>query len=372
MYGVAAEYERAGSWQHKFEVVSTRATGTLPAVDWEESITADDRKVTSRLTLQVADPRADLADTLDAPLAWAGQKIAVRAGWDAPNAPLMLPMGRWRVTKSGAPSPTWVKYPTGWITRGGVLKPEADDLLTALDDDLPWLTGPRIGSTIYEEVARLVEGRIPVAKTWPGVDSGAWAPYGQVYQDNRLTAICDLLATVHAVAWVNRAGAFQPLPLSHAGVDAELSAADIVSRTIGGDRSAIYNRVIVTGTDPTDNSEIRVWADEATGPFRVDGPFGVATKTIQSPISSNAVGASFVSMQRMANTELQNLIDGRSVRVQITLATPLWHLDPLDNIRFTDPTGRGFEGPVTSIDRGSSKQMEIEIAVPLEEVWVNG
>ena len=361
-----------GSYTPTAHFMSVRGSHTLAeslaVTDWTESASSDGRKITSRLSLTVADPRADLADGPDAPLGWMGQQIIARAGFRHRDRELVVPLGQWLIDEPGTEPSRWTAYGPPdepmWVERGTDAQPAATDLLSLLEDDLPWLTGPRTNATVWSEIVRLVEGRIPIADTWAGLAPTARVPAGVVYDGDRLTAICDLLATIGAVAWVNRAGALEPRPAEPVGIDWVIPADAIVAPLMRGGRDGLFNRAIVTGTTE-DNEEIRAVASETSGPFSVDGPFGVVTKTFNNPLAKTQR-----SLDATALTYLRQGIEGRMVRWQVDLAVPNFALDVLDRVQLMLPDGQTVTGPVVALTR-SQTGMQIEIPARYAEVWPN-
>lgn len=355
-----------GSYTPVADFTSVRGAVTLAegldVSEWSESATSDNRKVTSRLSLTVADPRADIADGPDAPLGWMGQRIIASAGFAHRGRELRVPMGQWRIDDPGTEPARWAEYGTMLVQRGTVASPTGADLLSLLEDDLPWLTGPRAGGTVWSEVVRLVEDRIPIADTWAGLEPLTSVPASVVYEQDRLTAICDLLATIGAVAWVNRAGALEPRPAVPIEVAWDVPATAVVRPLMMGGREGLFNRVIVTGSDD-DGTEMRAVASETEGPFSVTGSFGVSTKTYSNPLAKTQ-GA----LDATARTYLRQGIEGRAVRWLIDLAVPNYALDPLDLVRVTLPDGRRVTGPVVGLTRGPSS-MQVEIPAKYTEVW---
>lgn len=336
----------------------------LDVSTFRESASSDGRKVTHTLDLTCPDPTGSLADGPDAPLGWMGQQLIARAGFASGDLQQTVPLGQWRIDRPDPGAPTWVPYPTGMqVRRGSSVRVTSSSLLGLLTDDLPVLTGPLPGGTIQSEVIRLVDGRLPVASTWwDPVLAAQPAPASQVYQDNRLGAICDLLATIGGVAWVDRAGAFRPIPADKSGVDWVIPPGAIVTPRQVGSRDGVHNVVIVTGTDD-DGNELRAVAREEHGPFSVHGSFGVVTRTYSNPL-----GKTQAALDQTASTYLWQAIRGRSIRYEVELTTPNWALDVLDRVQFTTPDGRTVTGPVVHLERDPSG-MSIEVPVPWAEVW---
>lgn len=335
----------------------------LDVTGFTESASSDGRKITSRLTLTCPDPTASLAEGPDAPLGWMGQRLIGRAGFTHRDRSLTVPLGQWRIDRPDPDAPTWTPYSDAMmVRRGGQVQVDASDLLSLLEDDLPVLTGPLPGGTIQSEVVRLVAGRLPVASEWP-VSAQKRAP-AQVYADNRLTAICDLLATVGAAAWVNRAGALEPRPLERAGLDWVIPTAAVEQARLLGGREGLFNVAIVTGTDD-DGNELREVAQETRGQFSVHGTFGVVTRTFNNPL-----GKTRSALRLTAETYLRQGVEGRAARCEIRLTTPNWAVDVLDRVQLTLPDGTVVAGPVVALER-SPDTMSIEVPVNIYAGGVN-
>lgn len=342
---------------------------------WSESVSCDGRKVSSTLELQVADPKGVLTSGVRAPLGWLGQRLTVRAGFAKPGAFVvtgndsrqpaeMLPMGSWLITAPGSSPVRWVDYPTMKVRRGGLVSPTAVDLLALLeDDDFTTLMAPLSGGTVRSEVLRIVGDRLPVAATWPGVDGSLAVPASSAYPDNRLQALCDVLAVAGAAAWVNRAGVLQPLPLAKTTVDRALTNAVIVSKVIVGGRDGLFNRAIVKGS-AADGSPLIGVASETTGPLSVTSEYGVVAKTFNNPL-----GQTQAAIDVTAATYLAQGIAARSVRAEIALTTPDYAIDILDRVSATDPDGT-LSGLVQSFRRSSSG-MTLNVSVPWSQVVIS-
>lgn len=353
-----------GSVTPAVEVASSLA-GTrladLDPVSWRVSSSSDGRKVSSDLSLSVADPNGDLTLGLRAPLGFVGQRLTVRAGFEAPyGAPELVPMGTWVIHNPGGVAPEWADYGTMQVRRGGVVQPQASDLLAMIEgDDFTALTGPLAGGTVRSEVLRIVGSRLPIAGAWPGVNDLVPVP-GGTYSDNRLTALCDVLELAGAVAWVNRAGALQPIPAVKGTIDRVVSGA-VKARRVEGGREGLYNRVIVTGTDDAGAPLIGI-ASETTGPLAVDGPYGVMAKRVGNPL-----GKTQAALDATAQTYLEQGIAARTVRLVVELVTPDFALDVLDRVTVRDPDG-DLTGMVQSATH-THTSTELTVAVPWSEVW---
>lgn len=343
--------------------------GEVTPESWEESASSDGRKVSSTLSLSVADPLGNMTRGLRAPLGWMGQRLAVRAGFAKPGAFAtgaddsrqsgeLVPMGSWLITDPGSVPVQWVDYGTMQVSRGGVVTPSAIDLLAILDgDDFTALTAPLTGATVRSEVLRIVGGRLPVAASWPGVDGSTAYASTEAYGDNRLGALCTVLNAAGAVAWVNRSGALQPLPLSKTAVDRVLPKAVIESKRIVGGRDGLFNQAVVTGT-ATDGTPLIGIATEVTGPLAADpAKFGTVTKRFSNPLVHTQGG-----LDATAATYLAQGIAARAVRVDVSLDVPDYAIDPLDLLTVLD-VDQPLTGTVQSLKRGGSG-MSLVLSVP--------
>lgn len=366
MYAVSALWSRGLSSR------ATQVTSTLGGLSLGEVIpdsgnlswASDGRKVTARLDLSVADPRGHLAIP-SGPLGWVGQQLVVRSGVSRKSYQEWIPCGSYRIDDSGAGSQAWSVHRNGKaVRRGGRLSPSASDLLSILeDDDFVGLEQPLPGGTIRSEAVRIVGGRIPVASSWPGVADPA-VPASVTYDSNRLTSLCALAAAVNSVVWAGRSGELQFIPIPATSAPAVWSAKSdrVVDLLVAGNRTGIYNRVIVEGTDAS-GAPLRGVADVTDGPLRVDGPFGTVTYRHNDPLSKTqaAVDASAVTMR-------DNLMAQRTVRAKITVPAD-YSLDPLDVVAVTDPEERVWKGPAMSCSMPLEPGvMVLEIPIPLSTV----
>lgn len=364
MYAVSSLWSRGLSLRSS-TVTSTLGGKSLGNVIVESgtlSWSSDGRKVTSQLTLSVADPKGLLA-TPTGPLGWFGQQMLVRSGVSRTSYTEMIPCGSFRVDDSGAGPQAWSTHRNGVVVlRGGVLSPTATDLLSILeDDDLIGLEQPLPGGTVRSEIVRLVGNRMPIASTWPGV-SDPTVPSTVTYDKNRLTTICTLAALVNAVVWAGRAGELRLLPVPSGAAVWSATSRQATQIIIPGSRTGMYNRVIAEATDANGAPLVGV-ADVLDGPLAAKLPYGVVSYRHTDPLSKtqDAVDAT-------ARTILTNLVAQRTVRVRVKVpADPC--LDPLDMVSVTDPKGRVFTGPVVSCSMPLEPgEMTIEIPVPMSTV----
>lgn len=368
MYPVSTVFAR-GLGSRASTVTSTfggKSLGQVKATSGKLSWASDGRKVTSRLDLVVPDPRGTLAAPLG-PLGWLGQQLVLRSGVSRVSYEEMIPCGSYRVDDSGSGEQAWSMHRNGKVVRrGGTLSPYAVDLLSILEeDDLIGLEQPLPAGTIRSEAIRLVGGRIPIASSWPGVSDPS-VPASVTYSTNRLTALCDLAATVNAVVWVGRAGElrFIPQPVAGATPVWTADATKAVRIVTAGNRTGLYNRFVVEGTD-ANGAAIRGVADVTDGPIAVNPyvPFGTKAYRHNDPLAKTqvAIDASAVTLRN-------NMVASRTVLARITVpADP--SLDPLDVVAVTDPEGRVWKGPVTScalpLEPGV---MVLEVPIPLSTV----
>lgn len=367
MYAVSPLFQR-GLTSRASTVISTYGGMSLGQVKAESgtlSWASDGRKVTGRLDLSVPDPRGILARPLG-PLGWLGQHLVVRSGVSRTSYEEMIPCGAFRIDDSGSVEQAWSLHRKGQVVRrGGVLKPSASDLLSILEeDDLIGLEQPLAGATIRSETLRLVGGRIPVASSWPGVPDPS-VPASVTYDTNRLTAVCSLASAVNAVVWAGRSGELRFIPQPAAGATPVWSAAatQAVKIIIAGNRTGLYNRFVVEGTD-ANGAAIRGVADVLTGPLAVgSSPFGTVVYRHNDPLAKTQS-----ALDLSAATYRDTMIANRTVLAKITvIADP--SLDPLDIVAVTDPEGRVWTGPVTSCTMPLEPGvMTIEIPVPLATV----
>lgn len=368
MYPISTVFAR-GLGQRASTVTSTfggRSLGQVKPESGKLSWASDGRKVTARLDLVVADPRGTLAAPLG-PLGWLGQQLVLRSGVSRVSYEEMIPCGSYRIDDSGAGEQAWSVHRNGKaVRRGGRLSPYAVDLLSILEeDDLIGLEQPLAGGTIRSEAIRLIGGRIPIASSWPGVADPS-VPASVTYSTNRLTALCDLATTVNAVVWAGRSGELRFIPQPATGAAAVWTAAATrtVQIVLAGNRTGLYNRFVMEGTD-ANGAAIRGVADVLDGPLAVNPnvPFGTVVYRHNDPLAKtqNAIDASAVTLRN-------NMVANRTVLARITVpADP--SLDPLDVVAVTDPEGRVWTGPVTSCTMPlEAGVMVLEVPVPLSTV----
>lgn len=366
MYPVSTLFAR-GLGSRASTITSTLGGWSLGQVNAESgtlSWASDGRKVTAKLDLNVPDPRGTLA-TPNGPLGWIGQQLVVRSGVSRSSYEESIPCGAYRIDDSGSVEQAWSLHRNGKVVRrGGRLSPSAVDLLSILeDDDLIGLEQPLPGATIRSEALRLVGGRMSVASSWPGVSNPSVSA-SVTYDTNRLTSICSLAAAVNAVAWAGRSGELQflPQPAANASPVWTATATRAIKIIIAGNRTGLYNRFVVEGTDEA-GAALRGVSDVLTGPLAVGPPFGTVTYRHNDPLAKTQA-----ILDAAARTYRDRIVADRTARVRITVpADP--SLDPLDVVAVTDPEGRVWTGPVVSCDMPLEPGvMVIEIPVPLSEV----
>lgn len=397
MYAVSSVFAR-GLGSRASSVISTyggRSLGEVVPDAGSLSWASDGRKVTSRLSLNVADSHGTLATPLG-PLGWLGQQLVIRSGVSRPSHEELIPCGSYRIDDPGAIDLAWsmhTKYVTvagyadlwsdvwddTWgvfvtrqvpqgdaiaVRRGGRLSVSASDLLAILEeDDFVGLEQPLAGATIRSEVVRLVGGRIPVASSWPGVADPS-VPASVTYDSNRLTALCSLAAAVNAVVWAGRSGELQfvPQPIAGATPVWTADATRAVKILIAGNRTGVYNRFIVEGTDEA-GAALRGVADVDSGLLAVGPPYGTVTYRHSDPLAKTQA-----AVDAAAVTYRDRIVGDRTAQVKVTVpADP--SLDPLDVVAVTDPEGRVWSGPVTACDMPLEPGvMVLTIPVPLSEV----
>ena len=395
MYPVSTVFAR-GLGSRASTIISTLgglSLGQVHADSGTLSWASDGRKVTGKLDLSVPDPRGTLAAP-NGPLGWIGQQLVLRSGVSRSSHEEQIPCGSYRIDDSGSVEQAWSVHRTTVLTltgdffsdtwsdiwpgamvpdwtvpgkvvrRGGKLSPSAVDLLSILEEDeFVGLEQPLPGATIRSEVLRLVGGRMPVASSWPGVADPS-VPASVTYDANRLTALCSLAAVVNAVVWAGRSGELQfiPQPAANAAPVWTADATRAVKIIIAGNRTGLYNRFIVEGTD-AGGAALRGVSDVLDGPLAVgSSPFGTVTYRHNDPLAKDqtAINAS-------AQTYRDRIVADRTARVKITVpADP--SLDPLDVVAVTDPEARVWTGPVVSCSMPLEPGvMVIEIPVPLSE-----
>jgi hypothetical protein len=366
VYPVSALFAR-GLSQRASQVTSTlagRSLGEISPTSGRLSWASDGRKVTAKLDLSVPDPHGVLA-LMSGPLGWAGQQLVVRSGVSRSSYEELIPCGSYRVDDSGAGPQAWSTYRNGSVARrGSSLSPTASDLLSILEDDESvTVDQPTAGTTVRQEVIRIVGGRMPIASSWPGI-SDPVVSSAVTYDQNRLTTLCSLAASVGAVVWAGRAGELQfiPQPVLGATPVWTATAKQAVEIAVAGSRTGVYNRIIVEGSDVNSNP-LRGVADIPTGVLAVTAPFGVVTYRHNDPLAKTQE-----SIDASARTLRDTVVGNRTVRAKVTLpADP--SLDPLDVVAVTDPEGKVWTGPVMSCEMPLGPGlMTIEISVPLTAV----
>jgi hypothetical protein len=307
--------------------------------------------VATNLNLTVADDTGALFNaSARSPLMPFGQRIRSRNGLaDRPNVDdqrpnwyATVPMGEYRITRSynTADSEPWRMYPNGaWVANTQRVQVEGRCLLQQLGQE-PFTVPmqPLTGGTVRSEIIRVLGGFMPVA-AWPGI-SNPTVPSQMVYDQSRLTTLCDLANLAGAVPWAGRDGALRLLkPTLAATAVADVKVADsddpdgtgnLFSWNPNIDVTGLVNAWQANSTDTLGNP-LRGSAYRSTGALRWGGPFGrVLRDEDNSTYTSNA------QAKAGAKASLIKNLDTLSVPVEVSII-PNPALDVLDTVRVVTP-----------------------------------
>jgi hypothetical protein len=149
-------------------------------------------------------------------------------------------------------------------------------------------TAPRSGGTLGSELQRLVPALLGVT-----IDSGLTDRAGpsMTWGESRMDAVREIAAAWPARLRESMYGQVEVLPPLGDIPDPVLFLHDgeggtVVSAYTSDDDDALYNAVVVRGTESDDAGAplIQAEAEQTTGPLRVDGPFGDKPRFFSSPL----------------------------------------------------------------------------------------
>lgn len=221
----------------------------------------------------------------DSPLAAMGQVLHVQVTvaslvstdrWD-------IPLGRFLITQ--------------WEVGATDIRITGKSLFQRLEDDrLTSPTVPYSGGTLASELRRLVGGHMGVivsdALTNRPCPSMSWG-------ESRIDAAYEI-----ADAWPARLRegpdgvlyVLPPVPAITERPETTLTDGDagtVIGVTRQGSRAGIFNRIVARGQEQDDAGQPRFQAiiDQATGPLRTSGPYGIVTKFFSSPLITSKQAA---------------------------------------------------------------------------------
>jgi hypothetical protein len=243
------------------------------AVTYDDTATLK-RRLTISVPARMPDTTVwDPGDSADHPLAAYGQRLHVQIGIQLPTGPVELMDHGWYLI-------------TGWQRdeTGGTVTVEGQDLAVLLEDARHYREeSPPPGSTYAQEFARLAAGILPTRVV--ALPSTQVNPQ-TVWERERVKNINDLCNAWGARWHVADDGVLEAAP-SYPDVTAATPAVlrlvsgrngTVVARTRRGQRSNLYNAVVVNGKTAGAASEPAPYGiaeiTAADSPIRVQGPYG--------------------------------------------------------------------------------------------------
>ena len=335
---------------------------------WEITTSLRDGQIESELSMVITDPTGDmLTEQPESPLQAYGQRVALTVTVESGDWSEAVPMGQWRISTSDPSGGPWRLYPSGrWVRPAERITTRANDLLDLLAEyDFLSLSTPPAGATTAAELARLVDGTLPIQ-----MDVASQTVPSTPWEQSRIDAVLQLMRDADAVAWVDRAGTLRPLPAAGSGAGVTIQPADqtgYVAETAAGlvswrptaSREGVYNGVGMTG-QRADGATIYGQAIEASGPTAWSAArFGRVTYRAHSPLLTTQA-----RVDAGAATRLRSLTRARSQTLEVQIL-PDPRIDPLDTVRIVVPdTGRVIEGLIVGTRIGSHGPMALEVSVP--------
>lgn len=248
----------------------------------------------------------------------------------------------------------------------GLVNVEALGVLQrAAEDRLPSPLAPRSGGTLVSEFRRLLPSGLAVAIDPSLTNRGC--PRSMEWSEDRLAALYEIADAWPARLRTDQWGQVALLPTLPEVPTPVVTLKDGKGGTVVGtartdSRDQAYNRVVVraSNTDAPNKAPIQAVVDQATGPMRVGGPYGVVTKFWSSPLITTAVQARLSGTTMLANS----LRPSRTIPV--TLA-PDPRLDLDDPVEVISEGSRdwgyitGYDLPLTVSDGA----MRVDVGVGL-------
>lgn len=321
------------------------------------------RTVQGQITnLQVADPDGRFEPRSEtAALAPYGSRLQVVAGIE--GFAEVVSVGWFRVTRSFSRQ-QWHPYTLKdgsleWVTRGGVVDVDADDLMWQVDAErLMAPESPPPGATVLGEVARLLQGIIPLGSTAGVADRPV--PATVVYNDSRSKAVVDLLAVLDAAPRMSPAGALDVVPRTPGGSVWEIAVGDggaLVDASTELRADDLPNAAVSSGTD-VNNLPVQGTALEGAGALRFGGPHGRIPTFHASPLIDSTGMA-----QVDAQTVLANALASRSQTLAV-VCLPNPALQLFDTVTLRTPLG-SLDGQVRVMSYPlSAGLMTLTVSVP--------
>lgn len=307
-------------------------------------------------TLSLTVPRVGAADqdensldwtplAPDSPLATMGQVLHVQVNvsslvstdrWD-------VPLGRFLITQ--------------WEVGATDIRVTGKSLLHRLEEDrLTSPTVPYSRGTLASELRRLTGGHMGVVISDDLINrpcpSMSWG-------ESRIDAIYEI-----ADAWPARLRegpdgvlyALPPVPAITERPKTTLTDGEngtVIGITRHGSRNGVYNRIVARGQDQNDAGQPRFQAtvDQADGPLRTSGPYGISTKFFSSPLITSTTAAFHAASAMLAT----------SVRQKTTV--PVTHV-PNPNLTLDTPvelTTSNVDGAATINQWGIISSTEIPL-----------
>ena len=353
-------------------------TGLLEAATWSIDWAAC-RSVQGQASLVIADPDGDLAPIgLDDRLAVGGARLHLVYEFGSTRTRVNL--GMWRIRKT-APATRWQWRRLGdrlvWLPAGGTITVHADEETASVDmHRLDYTERTSTQGSALTEVAHLLAAHMRI-RTDPGVVDATLGTSIE-YDDNRLDAVEQMLARVHATHRMGPDGVLEVVPAvgvpcTWSIVTGEGGAYVTSAYTMTDERlaNAMHSRNELTDVEPP--VELLGSAFTQDGPLRWGGPFG------RVPAFRSAIATTQPGVQADAETGLATLSVRGDVEMTVeALTNPALQLH--DVVTLTPPsrfdaeplTGRvtrmALRGLSSAAGAVPAKSMTITVAVPTAQL----
>jgi hypothetical protein len=272
-------------------------------------------------------------------------------------------LGTYLLTETPSIRTTRRRFNGAVVADGDVIDLTLQDLFAGVQRDrfdTPG-TAPDV-SSVWKEYQRLTG--LPVTRTL----TDAAIPVSVAYQEDKLQACYDLATVLDGVAYVTPDGTASMRPnVWPAAVDSLFSAdvapdgtlQDVVPRLSNG---AVYNAVVVRGTDPSGSTIVLATAELKDGPLRVRNTDGSLSPYRRVPYY---YASQYITTQPQAQAYADQLLPRVSTLRALTydLVETFNPLREVGDVLYVYRLGDSFTCRITDIQRGSGGTQNLTVTV---------
>jgi len=310
-------------------------TAPLPVASWkiDWDIT---RQVHGQASLTIADDSGALAPWgLDDNLGVGGSRVHLRYIMGQIGEEVNL--GWFRIV-TATTSESWRIHPTAGvlITSGALVDITADELTWQITEER-FMTpeSPKITTSVFGELARILDGIVPLGSTAGIVDRAV--PAAVVYTHDRINAVEDLASSVGALPRMSENGLLDLVSTTPGASVWTIAPANVENGVLidlrrSQDAAALPNATVVEGT-AADGSQLIGRAYVTAGALTFGGPHGRIPAYLSSPIMDTQA-----KVDAAAATFLSSSLAQRRTLLPIT-CLPNPSIQGLDVVTIVTPVG---------------------------------